>query len=247
MGRTRRTCHAWETTKEAPRGRAREGRRAENRTPKLRLQQRPWSCVGRGHRSSERSGHRHTTSIWPRLNRPRACLRQSVPARHPKSGPRAWEIDSLAAAAAWAVGTAHPEGPQEGAETRTLSTTAPVGSVLHDFSPSHWTTEDTYLRLVKWVESNHVPEGEHRVLFADCAAVHIAESTRQNINDEHLLPPAARPRKLSSGAPKKQRKHTHSSSSRRRSSSNETRPIFSRREFIKCPPKIMSGFLEEIN
>ena len=68
----------------------------ENRTPKLRLQQRPWSCVGHRHRSSERSGHRHTTictrrswciiaSIWPSLNRPRACLRQSVPARGTQS------------------------------------------------------------------------------------------------------------------------------------------------------------------
>ena len=38
---------------------------------------------------------------------------------HPKSGPRAWEFGSPAAAAAWAVGTAHPEGPQEGAETGT--------------------------------------------------------------------------------------------------------------------------------
>ena len=38
---------------------------------------------------------------------------------HPKSGPRAWEFGSPAAAAAWAVGTAHPEGPQEGAETVT--------------------------------------------------------------------------------------------------------------------------------
>ena len=38
---------------------------------------------------------------------------------HPKSGPRAWEFSSPAAAAAWAVGTAQPEGNQEGAETRT--------------------------------------------------------------------------------------------------------------------------------
>ena len=38
---------------------------------------------------------------------------------HPKSGPRAWEFGSPAAAAAWAVGTAHPERPQEGAETGT--------------------------------------------------------------------------------------------------------------------------------
>ena len=37
----------------------------------------------------------------------------------PKSGPRAWEFGSPAAAAAWAVDTAHPEGPQEGAETGT--------------------------------------------------------------------------------------------------------------------------------
>ena len=41
--------------------------------------------------------------------------------------------------------------------------------------------------------------------------------------------------------------HTHSSSSRSSSSSNETRPICSRRELIKYPPKRMSGFLEEIN
>ena len=38
---------------------------------------------------------------------------------HPKSGPRAWKFGSPAAAAAWAVGTAHPGGPQEGAETGT--------------------------------------------------------------------------------------------------------------------------------
>ena len=66
--------------------------------------------------------HRHTTictrSCWcimPPCLPPTKC-----PCTwHPKSGPRAWEFGSLAAAAAWAVGTAHPEGPQEGAETGT--------------------------------------------------------------------------------------------------------------------------------
>ena len=36
-----------------------------------------------------------------------------------RSGLRTWEFGSPTAAAAWAVGTAHPEGPQEGAETGT--------------------------------------------------------------------------------------------------------------------------------
>ena len=118
---------------------------------------------GRGTRHTTKSTRRSwwiIASIWPRLNRPRACLRQSVPARRtPKSGPRAWEFGSPAAAAAWAVGTAHPRKPsrrcgdwdssarRDRRGARTLcqviaggsihqclaGSTAPAGSVLHKF------------------------------------------------------------------------------------------------------------------
>ena len=82
----------------------------ENRTPKLRLQQRPWSCVGHGHCSREKSGHRHTTISHEKelvhycqdlaTSELPPCLPPTKrPCTwHPMSGPRAWESGSPAAA-----------------------------------------------------------------------------------------------------------------------------------------------------
>lgn len=66
-----------------------------------------------------------------------------------------------------------------------LGATPPVPGVTHDYSPSHWTTEDTYIRMVGWVERNHVPAEEDWILLADCCPVHIAKVVRDQLRASH--------------------------------------------------------------
>ena len=89
LPRLRKVERSKRTSKRRP-----SSKQVENRTPKLRLQQRPFELV-------HYCQHLDTSESLP-------CLppTQRPCTWHPKSGPRAWEFFSPAAAAVWAVGTA---------------------------------------------------------------------------------------------------------------------------------------------